>query len=203
MSEKQTVQFGDIAEQILERVHPQQGDEKKFIGLQHLISGNLAVYEWGGDVELSAQAFKVAKGDIIFARRNTYLKRVAISPIDGICSGDAMVIRPIAGLIEPSFLPFFMQSEAFMNRVISISAGSLSSRVKWKDLAIQKFTIPSLDEQRKQLKILEKIEQIQSVRREGRFSLDRLKRSLRRSLFSGFGFSELFKETPIGKIPVH
>src|SRR5690554_6863903 len=101
MTGNQTVKFGEIAEQIIKRVTPQEGDEKNFIGLHHLISGCLKVYEWGDDIKLSAQAFKVSKGDIIFARRNTYLKRVAISPIDGICSADAMVIRPIKGLIEP------------------------------------------------------------------------------------------------------
>ena len=147
MTDKQVVKFGDIAEQVIEIVTPQKGDEKSFIGLQHLESESLNINEWGDDVELSTQAFKVNKGDIIFARRNTYLKRVAISPINGICSADAMVIRPLGRFIEPAFLPFFMQTNTFMDRAISISAGSLSSRVKWKALSEQEFCIPSKKEQ--------------------------------------------------------
>lgn len=192
MNKKQTVKFGDIAEQILKRVTPKQGDEKNFIGLEHLISGSLCINEWGDDKELSTQAFKVNKGDIIFARRNTYLKRVAISPIDGICSADAMVIRPVSGLIEPSFLPFFMQSNAFMERVISISAGSLSSRVKWKDLSQQSFVIPTLEEQKKLLKSLNKLDEILELKRGIQCSLLDLKRIFISKFFSkkyleGFG----------------
>lgn len=156
MTDKRIVKFGDIAEQVIERVTPQEGDEKNFIGLQHLESGSLYISAWGDDVELSTQAFKVTEGDIIFARRNTYLKRVAISPINGICSADAMVIRPLGSFIEPAFLPFFMQTDTFMDRVISISAGSLSSRVKWKDLAQQNFRLPSIEEQRNLLVTLKK-----------------------------------------------
>jgi len=160
MTDKQTVKFGDIAKQTLNRITPKPGDEKRFIGLQHLNSGDLKIHSWGGDITLSAQGFSVSKGDIIFARRNTYLKRVGISPIDGICSGDAMVIKPILGQVIPAFLPIFMQSDLFMNRVISISSGSLSSRVKWKDLEGQLFSIPSIAKQQEIVKIQSQIQKV-------------------------------------------
>ncbi|MUH95316.1 hypothetical protein GNP63_01950 [Aliivibrio fischeri] len=184
MTDKQTVKFSDIAAQILNRVTPKEGEEKNFIGLEHLISGCLYINKWGDDKKLSTQAFKVNKGDIIFARRNTYLKRVAISPIDGICSADAMVIRPVAGLIEPAFLPFFMQSNVFMERAISISAGSLSSRVKWKDLAQQSFVLPTLEEQRKLLKSLNKLDEIIELKKGIQCSVLDLKRIFISKFFS-------------------
>jgi type I restriction enzyme, S subunit len=159
-NELTAVYFGDIANQIIERVSPGPGDEENFIGLQDLESGSLNIAKWGDEVELATQAFKVKKGDIIFARRNTYLKRVAVSPIDGICSADAMVINEKSDGIVNGFLKYFMQSDAFMNKAISLSAGSLSSRVKWKDLERQKFQIPSKENQLNALKILDKIESI-------------------------------------------
>ena len=37
---------------------------------------------------------QVKKGDVLFARRNAYLKRASFVNFEGICSGDALVIRP-------------------------------------------------------------------------------------------------------------
>ncbi|MDO6533856.1 restriction endonuclease subunit S [Alteromonas stellipolaris] len=152
-----TVYFSDIAEQVSCRVTPKKGDEKRFIGLQDIKPGKLWVSSWGDDVELSTQAFQVKQGDIIYPRRNTYLRRVAISPIDGLCSADAMVVRPKEGDIISEFLPFFMSSSQFMNKALSLSAGSLSSRVKWKDLEKQQFQIPSIEVQEQYTKLLSKL----------------------------------------------
>ena len=155
MAEKRLVKFGEVAEQIMERVTPSEKDSDNFIGLEHLKSGYFYIYEWGTDLILKTQAFKVRVGDIIFSRRNTYLKRVSVSPIDGICSADAMVIRPKHNhFMLDEYLPHFMQSSAFMNKVISNSAGSLSSRVKWSELSKLEFELPTLEEQKSTLEAL-------------------------------------------------
>lgn len=156
----QMVRFGDIAEHISIRVNPVAGDEKKYIGLEHLDSGNLTVKRWGSEVVLKGQKLKIKKGDILFAKRNAYLKRVALAPFDGIFSAHGMVIRPLNGLVLPEFLPFFMQSDAFMDRAIAISEGSLSPTIKWNTLSRQYFAIPSIDEQRSLLTTLKKFDQV-------------------------------------------
>jgi type I restriction enzyme S subunit len=155
MKNKLKKRFGDIAEQIMLRVTPKKHDAEYFIGLDDLKSKHIYVHTWGSDLDLKTQAFKVKQGDIIFSRRNTYLRRASVSQIDGICSADAMVIRPISEDSDPRFLPFFMQSDLFMNQVIAYSAGSLSSRIKWSDLSNLEFDIPSIQSQRRLLPILE------------------------------------------------
>lgn len=158
MTNKQTVVFGDIATQIMERVTPSSDDSKTFIGLEHLKPGYFFVHDWGSDISLKTQAFKVKSGDIIFSRRNTYLKRISVSQINGICSADAMVIRPIENeaLIE-GYLPHLMQSTFFMDKVIANSAGSLSSRVKWNELSQLEVTIPTREQQIETLNVLDSI----------------------------------------------
>lgn len=150
------VRFGEVAENISKRVNPSAGDEKEYIGLEHLDSGSLEVRRWGSEVVLKGQKFAIKKGDILFAKRNAYLKRVALAPFDGIFSAHGMVIRPLGGDMHPEFLPFFMQSNTFMNRAISVSEGSLSPTIKWKTLAAQEFKIPPLTEQKRLLEILKK-----------------------------------------------
>ena len=155
-ADHQMVKFGDIAEHISIRVNPVSGDELKYIGLEHLDSGSLKVKRWGSEVALKGQKLGIKKGDILFAKRNAYLKRIAIAPFDGIFSAHGMVIRAISGKIIPEFLPFFMQSDLFMNRAIAISEGSLSPTIKWKTLSEQKFVIPNVVRQKELCTILSK-----------------------------------------------
>ena len=63
---------------------PEPGDEKMYIGLEHLDSGSLKITRWGSEVELTGQKLVMRKGDVLFGRRNTYLRRAAIAPHDGI-----------------------------------------------------------------------------------------------------------------------
>lgn len=154
---RQILKFGDVAQHISERVNPSPGDEQKYIGLEHLDSGSLRIQRWGSEILLKGQKLAIKKGDILFAKRNAYLKRVAIAPFDGIFSAHGMVIRPVGGQVLPDFLPFFMQSDAFMNRAIAISEGSLSPTIKWKTLASQEFEFPPLESQKASLRLLKKV----------------------------------------------
>lgn len=95
----------------------------------------------------------VKKGQIIFGKRRAYQRKVAVADWDCICSAHAMVLEANSEKIIPGFLPFFMQSDIFMNRAIAISEGSLSPTIKWKNLSSQEFKIPSLEKQRKILEI--------------------------------------------------
>ena len=54
----------------------------------------------------------------------------------------------------PEFLPFFMQSDLFMERAKEISVGSLSPTINWKTLAREMFALPPLDEQRRIAEVL-------------------------------------------------
>ena len=149
--------FGDIAEQISKRVNPVAADSSNYIGLEHLDSDSLRVSRWGTEIVLKGQKLAMKKGDILFAKRNAYLRRVAIAPIDGIFSAHGMILRPKGDLAISGFLPFFMQSDMFMERAVAISEGSLSPTIKWKVLANQDFPLPPRSQQEKILMIARKI----------------------------------------------
>lgn len=146
--------FSDLAYNITDKKMPEPGDEKTYVGLEHLDSGSLAVTRWGGEIELKGQKLVMKKGDILFGRRNTYLRRAAIAPHDGIFSAHGMIFRPKTEVIDPDFFPFFIASDYFMNAAIRISVGSLSPTVNWKTLKELEFEIPSLEQQRETAKIL-------------------------------------------------
>lgn len=152
------VKFGSVVEQISKRVNPTANDSSRYIGLEHLDSGSIRVSRWGTDIVLKGQKLEMKKGDVLFAKRNAYLKRVSIAPFDGIFSAHGMVLRPKGDLIIHDFLPFFMQSDMFMERAVAISEGSLSPTIKWKTLANQEFPLPPRTRQEEMLELLNKIE---------------------------------------------
>ncbi|MBN2356424.1 restriction endonuclease subunit S, partial [candidate division KSB1 bacterium] len=150
----QIFKFGDFVENIREQGQPTEDDSRSYIGLENLDSGSLHVKRWGSDADLKGQKLRMRKGDLLFAKRNAYLRRVAIAPHDGFFSAHGMVLRPKGKYILPEFLPFFLQSDMFMERAIEISVGSLSPTINWKTLRVQEFPLPPLDEQKRIAEIL-------------------------------------------------
>ena len=149
------ISFDKVAKIRSERIRPSEEDSLKYIGLEHLQNGRLDIKRWGSEIPLKGDKLVMKKGDILFGKRNAYLKRISISPIDGIFSAHGMIINPYGTLILKDYLPFMMQSNMFMNRAISISEGSLSPTIKWKTLARQKFPIPPIEIQAKYINIFE------------------------------------------------
>lgn len=148
------VTFGEMAHHVAERVEPTPDDAETYIGLEHLDSGSLTVRRWGADIALIGTKLRMRKGDLLFARRNAYLRRVALAPHDGLFSAHGMVLRARADVVLPEFLPFLMQSDAFMDRAEQISVGSLSPTINWGTLKDQTFALPPLEEQRRISQVL-------------------------------------------------
>ena len=146
--------FSEIAYNINQKKIPEPGDEAMYIGLEHLDSGSLKVSRWGSDVPITGEKLVMKKGDVLFGRRNTYLRRAAIAPHDGIFSAHGMIFRPNTDVIDEEYFPFFISSDYFMNAAIRISVGSLSPTVNWNTLKDLEFDIPDLESQRKSAELL-------------------------------------------------
>ncbi len=137
-----------MAENISERVDPKDAEFDIYIGLEHLDPESLKIIRYGKPQEVIGTKLKVKKGDIIFGKRRAYQRKVAVADFDCICSAHAMVLRAKPDYVIAEFLPYFMQSDMFMNCAVQISEGSLSPTIKWKTLASQKFIIPTKTEQK-------------------------------------------------------
>lgn len=124
------------------------------------------------------------KGDIIFGRRRAYQRKLGVAEFDGICSAHAMVLRAKPDVVLPEFLPFFMQSDLFMNRAVEISVGSLSPTINWKTMAAQEFALPPMNEQRRLVDLLMCNEAVVGAHEEMAASLGRLVQSRVEYLFS-------------------
>lgn len=154
----ETVRFDKIAINISERVEPKKTELTTYVGLEHLDSYNLVIERTGTTDDVIGTKLKIYKGDIIFGKRRAYLRKVAVSHFDGIASAHSMILRANEKHIEKEFLPFFMQSDAFMQRAVQISEGSLSPTIKVKTLAQQGFTLPKKEKQKELVALLKQFD---------------------------------------------
>jgi type I restriction enzyme S subunit len=152
--------FEDFVENVREPAMPNKEDSKKYIGLKHLDSRSLHVRRWGTKIQLKGTKFRMKKGDLLFARRNAYLRRVAIAPHDGLFSAHGIIFRPKADVVLPDFLSFFLLSDVFMDRAIKISVGSLSPTINWGTLRYEEFSLPPLDEQKRLADLLWSVDEV-------------------------------------------
>ena len=148
------VKFGDIAENVSVRVDPVDAKTDVYVGLEHLDPETLHLRQWGHPSDVTGQKLAFKKGDVIFGRRRAYQRKLAVAEFNGICSAHALVVRAKPKMILPKFLPFFLQSDMFMERAIEISVGSLSPTINWKTLQVQEFPLPPLEEQKRIAEIL-------------------------------------------------
>lgn len=162
------VKFADIAASITERVDdPSSSGVERYVGLEHLDPGSTTIQRWGSPSDVEATKLRFYPGDVIYGRRRAYQRKLGVADFDGICSAHALVLRAKPAVCLPEFLPYFLQSDAFHQRALDISVGSLSPTINWKTLAVQEFALPPLDEQLRIAKLISSVDALE----------DRLKRA--------------------------
>ena len=146
------VKLGEVA---IEHKETRKGSKDGYpiVGLEHLVPGEVTLTAWDeGSDNTFTKMFR--KGNVLFGRRRAYLKKAAVAPFDGICSGDITVIEAIPDRILPELLPFIIQNDDLFDFAVGKSAGSLSPRVKWEHLKNYEFELPDMDKQRELAELL-------------------------------------------------
>ena len=146
----QKYEFGDIARNLTTAVkNPLLEGIERYVGLEHIEPGNIHIKSWGNVADGTTFTRVFRKGQVLFGKRRAYQRKAALANFDGICSGDILVFEANEENVVTELLPFIVQSDKLFDYAIKTSAGSLSPRTKFKDLAKLKFKLPSLDEQKR------------------------------------------------------
>lgn len=144
--------LGDVANERKENCKTNEYNDH-IVGLEHLIPQEVTLTQWAENIENTfTKVFH--KGDVLFGRRRAYLKKAAVAPFDGICSGDITVIEAKSNKIVPELLPFIIQNDNLFDYAVEKSAGSLSPRVKWSHLQNYEFELPDLNKQHELAELL-------------------------------------------------
>jgi type I restriction enzyme S subunit len=150
------IKFGDVVRLRKETCRePAAQGIQRYIGLEHLVPGDLRVGKWGEVSEGTTFTNRVRPGQVLFGKRRAYQRKVAVADFDAVCSGDIYVFESAdPARLLPELLPFICQTEAFFEHAVGTSAGSLSPRTNWTSLASYEFTLPPLGEQRRRVSLL-------------------------------------------------
>ena len=138
--------MSDVAVEVNDRENnPANSQYERFVGLEHYVSGEVIIRNYGSTQNLESTMKIFQSGDVLVARRNVYLKRAATVDFDGLTSGDSIVLRaknPIIGRI----LPFVLNTDAFWDFADQYSDGTMSKRLSPKTLMTYEFDLPNEDE---------------------------------------------------------
>lgn len=180
-----TFRFDQLAKLVNNRVDdPAASGVDRYVGLEHLDADSLRIRRWGEITDVESTKLRFEPGDIIFGKRRVYQRKLAVADFEGICSAHAMVLRANDEVVLPEFLPFFMQSDRFMERALAISVGSLSPTINWSDLAQQDFAVPSIDEQQRATLMLKAVSDASDKYHSLLIAAETCHRALCRHLFS-------------------
>lgn len=118
------------------------------MGLDHLDPGELRIQRWGEVTRESTFTRRVRPGQTLFGKRRAYQRKTAYAEFDAVCSGDILVFETAdSSRLLPALLPFVAMTDAFYSKALETSAGSLSPRTRWTDIAQYEFELPPLDQQ--------------------------------------------------------
>lgn len=144
------VAFGDVVRNAKEtRKDDGSAPLHRVIAMEHMDPGELQIERWGDEADGTTFTRRVRPGQTLFGKRRAYQRKVAYAEFDAICSGDIYTFEAETAHMLGDFLPFLVQSDAFFDHALDTSAGSLSPRTKWSDLANFEFELPPLETQRR------------------------------------------------------
>lgn len=183
--------FSEVANSVTERVDdPATAGVSVYVGLDHLDPDTLKISRWGSPDDVESTKLRFYPGDVVYARRRAYQRKLGVAEFAGICSAHALVLRARPEACLPEFLPYFLQSDQFHNRALDISVGSLSPTINWKTLAVQEFVIPPPDEQGRIVELLRPVDVVIDRRHEALFKA----RGLRQAIIEGAIWNEGTKD---------
>lgn len=195
--------FGDVVRNVdINMRDPSEHGIERYLGLEHIDPESLHIKRWGLIEDGITFTRKFVPGQVLFGKRRAYQRKVAVAEFSGICSGDILVFEPANDDLIPELLPFVVQSEGFFQHALGTSAGSLSPRTRWRDLAEYEFALPPIDEQRRVAEILWAAEATTEGYATCYGKAEHTRRALlRESVLNGIG-QYAFKESEVGQVPV-
>ncbi|MGO1472879.1 MAG: restriction endonuclease subunit S [Flaviflexus sp.] len=110
------------------------------VGLEHIPRQQITLDNWGNAGHQGSRKGVFQKGDILFGKIRPYFHKVSVAPVDGICSTDAIVIRPIAAHWGQAVL--MVSSAEFVAHATSTSNGTKMPRADWKVIGQWPIALP-------------------------------------------------------------
>lgn len=135
--------LGNICKRKRNLVEPRSLEEKlPYVGLEHMPQHHLVLDKWGCSEDATSTKIIFSENDILFGTLRPYFHKVGLSPTNGICSTDILVISP-NDKEALSFVLCHVSSDEFVAYANSASEGTRMPRAKWDYMKMYPVIIPS------------------------------------------------------------
>lgn len=132
--------LGELVDEVRDSISPEAiGADTPYVGLEHLPRRSIALAEWGNAEDVQSTKLRFRAGDILFGKIRPYFHKVAVAPISGVASTDAIVIRPKCAEGYAMVLSV-VSSDAFVAHATQTSNGTKMPRANWK--VLERFPVP-------------------------------------------------------------
>ena len=138
----EVVKLGSLVRDIRDSVAPTAvSSDTPYVGLEHIPRRSIALSEWGQAADVQSSKLRFRAGDILFGKIRPYFHKVAVAPVDGVSSSDAIVIRLNS---EDAFVPALatINSDAFVAHAAQTSNGTKMPRANWNVLVEYPVLLP-------------------------------------------------------------
>lgn len=195
-----TVRLADLCELIREPIKPGARPDALYLGLEHLVSGQLVRTGGGQASEMRSTTSAFQPGDVLYGKLRPYLDKAVLADEAGVCTTELLVLRAKAD-VNPRFLAAVVHSPGFVEYAVAGTTGVQHPRTSWSHIREFEVSAFTLDEQQRIADLIwlvhEAASRSEALVEEGQA----LKRAVMRELFTHGLRSEAQKETEIGPVP--
>jgi len=129
-------------------------DKLPYVGMEDIESGT---GRFLGDLlpkSVASSTFKFSDKHVLYGRLRPYLNKVLVPNFEGHCSSEIFPLKPLHNL-DRSFLAYWLRSERVVSAINRTCTGARMPRANVKELLEFDIDIPSFDEQRRIVAILD------------------------------------------------
>ena len=159
------VRLEDVAFEYSKRINnPSESEFDRFVGSSNIGQWDFRVNSWESTKSVSSAMKLFEPNDYLLVRRSLYAsdfrERAPRANFHGVCSGDILTIRENPEFVADGFLIGVFNNSDLWKYVVANASGSITRRIKWRDLANYEFLLPPKEEQKKLAELLWAIDDV-------------------------------------------
>ena len=171
------VPLGELCDMDRRGIHPDDptASHLPFIGVENVESDSGVIYFGNGSRTGNQRSttFQFDQRHVLYAKLRPYLNKVATPALTGRCSTELVPLLPRSG-VDREFVAYLLRRKETVEYVMASVTGSRMPRTDMKALMLLPVPLPSLDEQRRVVGILNRAAKIERLRAHGQELMGKL-----------------------------